>query len=103
MRTTRVQYRAVPRTIKLGSQGSLLGNTFQRTRGCHASSSSINYGFRALALAQAPALARFRPEPVGAAPTEVSFGPFRLLPAQFLAGRRQGSVPWQSCSENPDC
>jgi hypothetical protein len=34
--------------------------------------------------AQAPALTRFRPEPAGAAPTKVSFGPFRVFPTQFL-------------------
>jgi DNA-binding winged helix-turn-helix (wHTH) protein len=65
--------------------------------------------------AQAPALARFRPqprldvrhavqgqdtrsserrtEPAGAVSTEVSFGPFRLLPTQFLLLEGDRTVP----------
>ena len=39
-----------------------------------------------------PFLAK-RTEPAGAAPTEVSFGPFRLLPAQFLLLENDRPVP----------
>ena len=45
-----------------------------------------------------------RTEPAGATPTEVSFGPFRLLRTQFLfAGRRQARESRNSRSGNPDC
>jgi DNA-binding winged helix-turn-helix (wHTH) protein len=39
-----------------------------------------------------PSLAK-RTEPAGAAPTEVSFGPFRLLPTQFLLLEGDKPVP----------
>ena len=39
-----------------------------------------------------PLLAK-RAGPAGAAPTEVSFGPFRLLPAQFLLLENERPVP----------
>ena len=43
-----------------------------------------------------------RTEPAGIASTEVSFGPFRLLPTQFLLleGGKAGA-PGKSCSGNP--
>ena len=45
-----------------------------------------------------------RTEPAGATPTEVSFGPLRLLRTQFLfAGRRQARESRNSRSGNPDC
>ena len=45
-----------------------------------------------------------RTEPAGATPTEVSFGPFRLLRTQFLfAGRLQARASRNSRSGNPDC
>ena len=45
-----------------------------------------------------------RTEPAGATPTEVSFGPFRLLRTQFLfAGRRQARASRNSRSGKPDC
>ena len=44
-----------------------------------------------------------RTEPAGATPTEVSFGPFRLLRTQFLfAGRLQARASRNSRSGNPD-
>jgi DNA-binding winged helix-turn-helix (wHTH) protein len=55
-----------------------------------------------LSWATAPAVAQFRSEPqldlkrpgtVAAAPTEVSFGPFRLFPTQFLLLEGDKSVP----------
>jgi DNA-binding winged helix-turn-helix (wHTH) protein len=60
--------------------------------------------FGRLPLPQAPALARFHfdpalapfaklTEPARTAPTEVSFGPFRLLPTQFLVLDGDKSVP----------
>jgi DNA-binding winged helix-turn-helix (wHTH) protein len=73
--------------------------------------------FRRLPWPQAPALAQFHPEPgldarrdvqspdtdkpsfekrtepAGAAPTEISFGPFRLLPTQFLLLEGDKPVP----------
>src|SRR6516162_10626566 len=60
MRTTCVQYRAVPRTIKLRLTRILPGNTFQRMPGCHA---SIRHHLplpSACPGPQARALARFR-------------------------------------------
>jgi DNA-binding response OmpR family regulator len=42
--------------------------------------------------ADKPLLAK-RTEPAGAAPTEVPFGPFRLVPAQFLLLENERPVP----------
>ena len=45
-----------------------------------------------------------RTEPASVPPTELSFGPFRLLRTQFLfAGRRQARASRNSRSGKPDC
>jgi DNA-binding winged helix-turn-helix (wHTH) protein len=71
----------------------LPGNSPSIAREVTMRAAGSNTAFGRLPWPQAPALAQFhhepgvdarRTEPAGAAPTEISFGPFRLLPTQFL-------------------
>src|SRR6516225_12457769 len=58
MRTTRVQYRAAPGTIKLGLTRIFAGKYLPTHARLHASI-SINYGFRVLALGPGPRAGAF--------------------------------------------
>jgi DNA-binding winged helix-turn-helix (wHTH) protein len=117
MRAARVQYLAVLQTIKLHLTRIFGGNSPAKAREVAMRASGSNTSFGRLPWAQAPAVAEFhsepgldvigavqnpdtekpffekRTEPAGAAPIEVSFGPFRLLPTQFLLLEGDKPVP----------
>jgi DNA-binding winged helix-turn-helix (wHTH) protein len=117
MRAVLVQYLAVLQTIKLRLTRIFGGNSPAKAREVTMRASGSNTAFGRLPWAQAPAVPEFHPEPrldvrgavqnpdtdkpffekrtepAGAAPIEVSFGPFRLLPTQFLLLEGDKPVP----------
>jgi DNA-binding winged helix-turn-helix (wHTH) protein len=117
MRAARVQYLAVLQTIKLRLTRIFGGNIPAKAREVRMRASGSNTALGRLPWSQAPAVAEYHPEPrldvrgvvqnpntdkplfeqrtepAGAAPIEVSFGPFRLLPTQFLLLEGDKPVP----------